>query len=467
MTVSDELDSGVDTVEVFIGNSPPVVDNANFSIDENSVAGTAVGVVTASDPDGQDVTFAITAGNGGGEFAIDPATGELTVAGALDHEAQDQYVLTVEATDDGSPAAAGSGTITIDVGDVNEAPTVDDANFGISEGAAVGDLVGTVSASDPDDGDSLTFEIIGGNTGTAFAIDNAGVITVAAALDASVQDSYVLTVQVTDTGSLTDTATVIIDVTSSGEAVVITSLTVDPIDPIELIPNLGADATATLVWTGDAVSIDLAWGDNTTTTHTPASGDTSLVATHNYTDTGVFAVTATVTDIFGDEHVIVYEYVVVFDPTAGYVTGNGKFDSLAGNWTPDPTIEGEVKIGFHAKFKKGVLEGEVKIDIKDADEKFRSDELEVFVVAGNYAFVSGFGRFKGDDTDTIYDFVVTLIDGEYDDGDGPDLVRAIIRLQSDPSVVLYDSQAGESDGANPTTVVTHGDLKIKVKKAPQ
>ena len=78
----------------------PVFDPATyaFSVAEDAATSTAVGTVSATDPDTDDtVTYAITAGNADGAFAIDSGTGAITVAGALDHETTASYTLTVEA----------------------------------------------------------------------------------------------------------------------------------------------------------------------------------------------------------------------------------------------------------------------------------------------------------------------------------------------------------------------------------
>ena len=60
----------------------------------------------------------------------------------------------------------------------------------MNENAANGTVVGTVAASDPDAGDTLSYAITGGNTGGAFAINaTTGQITVnnSAALDFETQ----------------------------------------------------------------------------------------------------------------------------------------------------------------------------------------------------------------------------------------------------------------------------------------
>jgi VCBS repeat-containing protein len=81
-----------------------------FTIADNAAVAAAVGRVEAMDPDaGDTLTYAITAGNTGGAFAIDDSSGALTVAAALDHETTASYTLTVQASD-------GAGeTATVDV----------------------------------------------------------------------------------------------------------------------------------------------------------------------------------------------------------------------------------------------------------------------------------------------------------------------------------------------------------------
>jgi hypothetical protein len=106
-------------------NRPPVISNQAFSLKENSGNGTVVGTVAASDPDaGQTLSYQVTAGNASGAFAIDAATGRITVANAaaLDFEATPAFVLTVQVTDSGTPARLSTATVTVNLTNVNEAP---------------------------------------------------------------------------------------------------------------------------------------------------------------------------------------------------------------------------------------------------------------------------------------------------------------------------------------------------------
>ncbi len=239
------------TVTVVSVNSPPVVDAANFSIAENSADGANVGSpITFTDPDtGQTHTFAITGGNTGDAFAINANTGQITVASgaALDFEATPTFSLTVQVTDDGTPAQAGSATVTINLTDVNEAPAPGGGPFSIAENSANGTVVGAVAANDPDSGQTHTFAITGGNVGGAFAINVAsGQITVAnsAALDFETTPTFSLTVQVTDDGApaQSGTGTITIDLNNVNEPPVANPQSVTTLeDTLVTITLTGAD----------------------------------------------------------------------------------------------------------------------------------------------------------------------------------------------------------------------------------
>ena len=84
--------------------------------------------------------------------------------------------------------------------DDNLPPTIDDAAFTLTEGAAAGTLVGTVAASDPNAGQTISLAIVAGNADGAFAIDGDGRLTVAdaAALDFETAPQRTLTVTATD-----------------------------------------------------------------------------------------------------------------------------------------------------------------------------------------------------------------------------------------------------------------------------
>ncbi len=196
------------------GNRAPVVNNQSFSVNENSPNGTAVGTVVASDPNGDTLSYSITAGNTSGAFAINASTGALTVANSavLDYETTPSFSLTVRVVD--PRGLSDTALITVAVKDIventNRPPVVNNQSFNINENSANGTVVGTVAASDPD-GNALSYSITAGNTSGAFAINaSTGVLTVAnsAVLNYETITQFSLTVRVADTGGLSDTALV-------------------------------------------------------------------------------------------------------------------------------------------------------------------------------------------------------------------------------------------------------------------
>ena len=207
------------TLAATTGACPPPAFGAEtyaFSVAENSAAATAVGTISATTTGAGPVSYAITAGNDAGALAINASTGAITVAGTLDHETTPSVNLTVEASRAGGSQATTTATVTVT--DVDEPPVFGAADyaFSVAEDAATDAAVGTVTATDPEDG-ALTYAITAGNDAGAFAVDpGTGALTVAKTLDYATASSYSLTLTASDAAGGTATATVAITVTSAG-----------------------------------------------------------------------------------------------------------------------------------------------------------------------------------------------------------------------------------------------------------
>lgn len=116
-------DTATVTINLLNGNTAPTIAPQTFSTVEDDLVGAIVGSVVANDSDGgQILTYSITSGDPQSAFAIDPQTGQLTVARAseIDFETSPQVQLTVEVSDDASPSLSGSAIVTIDVLDAIE-----------------------------------------------------------------------------------------------------------------------------------------------------------------------------------------------------------------------------------------------------------------------------------------------------------------------------------------------------------
>jgi len=112
------------TSNVFDNDSAPTIAAQAFTIPENSPAGAVPGLgpVVAADADlpGDTLTFSVTGGTGASVFAVDPATGAVTVTNpaALDFETTTSFTLDITVTDSGGNT--GTGTVTINLTDVVE-----------------------------------------------------------------------------------------------------------------------------------------------------------------------------------------------------------------------------------------------------------------------------------------------------------------------------------------------------------
>ncbi len=110
-------------IEIANRNDAPTVAEQNWLLGENSPAGTPVGTVVATDQDAdQQLAYRIAAGNDLGAFAIDPATGLVTVSNpaAIDYEVRPVFSLQVEVSDNGSPSLTSTGMMTVRLTDVLE-----------------------------------------------------------------------------------------------------------------------------------------------------------------------------------------------------------------------------------------------------------------------------------------------------------------------------------------------------------
>ena len=94
------VESAVESVTTPACNRAPSVDSStySFSIAETATTTALVGTVSATDPDDDALTYAITGGNEDGKFDIGSGTGQIAVAGTLDPDAAVFHVLTVKAS---------------------------------------------------------------------------------------------------------------------------------------------------------------------------------------------------------------------------------------------------------------------------------------------------------------------------------------------------------------------------------
>ena len=139
----------------------------------------------------------------------------------------------------------------------------------------------------------------------------------------------------------------------------------------------------------------------------------------NYSEPGVYSVTVTVTDKDGgiSDPVTASDFIVIYDPDDGFVTGGGWIDSPAGAYTVDPTLTGKANFGFVSKYKKGasVPTGQTEFQFKAGDLNFHSTSYDWLVIAGAKAMYQGDGTVNGV---SGFSFQISAIDGQVNSGGG-------------------------------------------------
>ncbi len=155
-------------------DSPPAdavfAEPGAFGIDEN--ASGAVGMVEATDANGDEVTYRLV--NAPDGFAINGSTGAITYTGeGLDHETTPTVELTVHASSTGANGEPTEVplTVTVNVNDIQESDAVfKDAKLAIDENETEG-MVGKVEATDAE-GDAVAYSLAEGSP-EGFSIDGA------------------------------------------------------------------------------------------------------------------------------------------------------------------------------------------------------------------------------------------------------------------------------------------------------
>jgi len=246
----------------------------------------------------------------------------------------------------------------------------------------------------------------------------------------------------------------------------IRALRLVPLTPVAVGTPVAVSATYTDPGTNDTHTLVIDWAANAgglPSAGTAANG--MAQGTHTYTQPGVYTVKLTLSDDDGGTYEGFYEeYIVVYDPSAGFVTGGGWIDSPPGacrfGGCTDETT-GKAHFGFVSRYHKGAKkpEGNTSFDFKAGNLSFKSTAYEWLVIAGARAQYKGVGTINGSGQ---YGFMLTAIDGALPGGRGVDRFRVKIWDLASGAIV-YDNQMGAADDAEPSTALGGGSIQIHSK----
>jgi len=260
--------------------------------------------------------------------------------------------------------------------------------------------------------------------------------------------TYVVCLTVSD-GELSDTLCTAANIANVAP-------TVGPMDgPTEPVP-VGTEVSVSAAFSDpgpvDTHVSSCDWGDGSL--EEPRAVTSPVTDSHLYTTAGIYTVQMTVTDDDGGAGQSLFQYVVVYDPSGGFATGNGWIDSPEGAYVPDPLLTGKAIFGFVSRYQKGadVPTGQAHFRFQVAHLSFQSSSYDWLVVTGNnYARFKGAGtinRAMAPDGD-YYRFMLWAGDGE------PDTFRIKIWWEDAEEVenVVYDNGFDQEIGRG--AIVVH------------
>lgn len=234
------------------------------TVNENVAANTAIATLSAVDPDvGDTFTFSLVP-DSFDNAAFTVVGNQLQINSPPDFEVKASYTILLRVTDGGGNTF--DKEFTIEVNNLFDiAPTGLSLNGNtVTENATVGTAIGTVSATDPEVGDVLTYSLVPNFGDNAFFTLENGSLAIAESPDFEVRPSYNIRVQVTDRGNNTDVEDFTITVNNLFDE--------DPtditLDSTTIAENAGANALV-----ANIQGTDPEVGDSLTFSLTPAFGD--------------------------------------------------------------------------------------------------------------------------------------------------------------------------------------------------
>ena len=277
----------------------------NGAVDEDVAIGTALATITATDPEDDALTYRVKVGSGDALFEM--VGDKLQIKAALDFETAQTHAVIVEVSDDGGASYDAETTVTITVGDVDEAPTFaqDTFTFDVVKGDDLRGFMQTIMATDPEGVTDLTYALAG-NGADGFSIDDeTGEITVNRDILARDEDRvYRFSVEATDATDNTGSTIVTVNVVSGPSVITITGEDNNS-DKNDLVDIL-ADWTLTATVGADADGVDDAQPKTFFWYH--VGDDPSVIPTTAITGSGNQATYITTADDVGETIAVRYTY---------------------------------------------------------------------------------------------------------------------------------------------------------------
>ncbi|MBB1275920.1 Ig-like domain-containing protein, partial [Pseudoalteromonas sp. SR43-3] len=217
-TVSDS-NGGASTATLTITITPvndePIANADTATMDEDAAPLLIDVLINDIDADSDNLSITAASADSGSVSVVDNKL-QYTPA------ANTNGIVVVSYTVDDGNNATDTGSLSITIAPINDAPVASNQGFNISENATDGDTIGSVSASDIEN-QNLSYTILSG--APIFEINNdSGLLTVKgeSPFDFETTPQYILSLAITDDGTPNETTTIniIIDITDDTEPLV-------------------------------------------------------------------------------------------------------------------------------------------------------------------------------------------------------------------------------------------------------
>jgi hypothetical protein len=221
-----------------------------------------------------------------------------------------------------------------------------------------------------------SYSVYVSENGDPFSIILGNTTLTSASFTGEVGKTYRFYSVATDQVGNTEDAPLIPDATTSIQdpAVLNVSIVSGPVDPLPVGTAVTMKGRFTQV--AGFHSAEWNWGDGVSTAGTISedNGSGYVSDTHTYSAAGVYLVNVTVSDQNEQVAHATFQYVVIYDPNGGFVTGGGWINSPLGAYASDPSLAGKATFGFVSEYKKGasMLTGNTQFDFHTARINFNS-----------------------------------------------------------------------------------------------
>ncbi|HEY9642830.1 MAG TPA: cadherin domain-containing protein, partial [Coleofasciculaceae cyanobacterium] len=242
--------------DIFEDGTPTNLQISNSNVPENSPPNTLIGQLTTLDPDSTVFTYTLVPGFGD-NAAFTLNGDQLTINNPADFETKPAYQVKIRTTDDTGLSL--EKVLTINVTNVNEAPTDLKLSNAVLDENTPNPVVGLLTTTDPDINDSFTYSLDAGGDNTAFTIVG-NELRINTPPNFEAKPSYSIRITARDAGGLSITKDFPITINNLPEAPIDLTLSATQVDENQPIGTIVGSFTTTDQDVGDTHTYTLITG---------------------------------------------------------------------------------------------------------------------------------------------------------------------------------------------------------------